>query len=245
MSEGVVGVDALQSLLEQVDADPGVLGVILTGSHAREGMVTPNSDTDVLLVVNEDGRARWRGLHSSELDIGIYTLDELAHPALPRANIDEWWNRYAFTHSVVLVDKLDGEIQRLADGQATLTETEALDVSRDFLDGYINFAVRSLKSLRDGRALESRLDAAESIGYALTTIYALERRIRPYNKYLLWDLERFPLENPEFESAGLLRMIEDGVAQKELFTAIEAVARRNDADDILDDWGDELVIFRN
>ena len=37
MSEGVVGVDALQSLLEQVDADPGVLGVILTGSlHARE-----------------------------------------------------------------------------------------------------------------------------------------------------------------------------------------------------------------
>ena len=110
--------------------------------------------------------------------------------------------------------------------------------------------MRSLKSLRDGRALESRLDAAESIGYALTTIYALERRIRPYNKYLPWDLERYPLPNPEFTAKRLLGWLadiqrgDDGVAQRELFAAIEVAARHAGAGDIVDDWGDDLLIFR-
>jgi predicted nucleotidyltransferase len=241
--------DVLGELLARVDADPNVLGLVLTGSQAREGMVTLNSDTDVLVVVDAEGRKKWRGSHSPQLDIGIYTLDELSKPAMPRDDIDEWWNRYAFSHSAVLRDKLDGEIQKLVDGQAILTEQDATTLMLDFLDGYINFAVRSLKSIRDGRQLESRLDAAESISYALVTIYALERRVRPYNKYLVWDLERFPLENPEFESARLVALL-DGIrseshvsAQRELFAAIEAVARRNGGAEIIDEWAADFELL--
>ena len=50
----------------------------------------------------------------------------------------------------------------------------------DRLDGYVNYAFRSLKNDRDGRHLERRLDAAESVPWLLDTVFALEGRVRPY-----------------------------------------------------------------
>ncbi len=74
--------------------------------------------------------------------------------------------------------------------------------------------------------------------------------MRPYNKYLHWELARFPLENPEFESTRLLAIL-DGVlsqsheaAQRSLFAAVESVARRNGAADVVDSWSDDLELLR-
>ena len=47
-------------------------------------MATERSDSDVILVVTDDSRAVHSGSHSTELDIGAYTLTELQSPALPR-----------------------------------------------------------------------------------------------------------------------------------------------------------------
>ncbi len=213
-------------------------------------MVTQHSDTDVIVIVDPRGKEHWRGSRSSQLDIAIYTRDELSTPALPRVNIDDWWNRYAFTHSIVLRDKLDGEVQRMVTAQGTLAAAEAITISHDFLDDYINFAVRSLKSRRDGRLWESRLDAVESIAPALVTIYALEGRVRPYNKYLRWDQMTYPLRSPEFESARLQSIL-DGLQteshpqnQRTLFGLIEEVARRHGAGLVVDEWGHDLELFR-
>ena len=54
-------------------------------------------------------------------------------------------------------------------GQATLTVDEQRHVltAGDRLDGWINFAYRALKSDRDGRPLETRLDAAESVPWLI------------------------------------------------------------------------------
>ena len=244
------GADALGDLTRRVDEDETAVGLVLTGSQARQGMVTQHSDTDVIVIVDTQGRERWRGSHSSELDIAIYTRDELSTPALPRVNIDDWWNRYAFTHAIVLRDKLAGEIQKMVTAQGTLAAAEAITISQDFLDDYINFAVRSLKSSRDGRLWESRLDAVESIAAALVTIYALEGRVRPYNKYLRWDQANYPLQSSEFESTRLQSLL-DGLQtdshpqyQRILFGLIEEVARQNGADQVIDEWGDDLELFR-
>lgn len=124
---------ALSELLSRVDRDPSVVGVVVSGSQARDGMVTPYSDTDVMVIVDAQGSEPWLGSHSPLLDIAVYTLEELGRPAMPRENLDAWWNRYAFTHSQVIRDTLEGEIQVLVDAQAVLTGNEASTLSLDFL----------------------------------------------------------------------------------------------------------------
>ena len=57
----------------------------------------------------------------------------------------------------------------------------------------MNFAYRALKSHRDGRPLEARLDAAESLAWLLHVVFTLAGRLRPYNKYLPWELREHPL----------------------------------------------------
>ena len=42
----------------------------------------------------------------------------------------------------------------------------------------------------------------EAIPYALRTIFALETRVRPYNKYLEWELHHHPLEDWDADSSS-------------------------------------------
>jgi hypothetical protein len=44
-----------------------------------------------------------------------------------------------------------------------------------------------MKSVRGGRSFEARLDSAESIPWALGTMFAFEGRIRPHNECLPWS----------------------------------------------------------
>ncbi len=81
-------------------------------------------------------------------------------------------------------------------------------------------------------ALKSRLDAAESIPHLLTTIYAMEGRVRPYHKYLVWELEHRPLLEPEWQAPNLLPRLEamlatgDPALQRRMFADVERVASR-------------------
>ncbi|MCO6716866.1 hypothetical protein KQH23_31045, partial [Streptomyces sp. CHB19.2] len=89
------------------------------------------------------------------------------------------------------------------------------------LDAYANSLYRSVKNDRDGHALAARLDAADSVRFLLELLFALDRRPRPYNKYLAWELARFPL--PGWDTGPLLDAV-DGIsatgdvsAQRRLF----------------------------
>ena len=83
-----------------------------------------------------------------------------------------------------------------------------------------------MKSHRDGRPEAAHLDAAESLPYALETLFALHRRVRPYNKYLRWELEHHPLGDPRWDAGRLLpvlrRILADGDpgTQRALFTRL-------------------------
>lgn len=249
MSTSIPGQPALDALLAEIAEDDGVLGAVLTGSQARNGMVTAHSDADVFVIVADEARSRWHGLHSEDLDIAVFTFEDLRQPPLPGEDIDGWWNRYAFTHARVLEDRLDGGIQILVDAQGSLTIADAEIVAKEYLDGYLNFAVRSLRSERDGRDLEARLDVTESIPYLLTTIFAIEQRIRPYNKYLLWEIARYPLIDPAFSAdtppthLRLLATGQYGRAQRDLFALVEPAARAAGLGSVIDAWGDDLSIF--
>ena len=231
--------------------DPNVAGLVLTGSAAREGMATPHSDLDVYVVLRAPDPTR-ATTRSAAIDLPVCTLDDLrAVPAPLDPDPDGWWERYAFAHTQILLDRTDGELRRLVDGWGTLSGGESKRVLETYLDGYVNYVYRSLKSHRDGRPFEARLDAAESLPWMLAVIFAFERRIRPYNKYLAWELRTHPLDRPAWQardparrssrpSSGRARQ----AAQRAVFRSVEEAAREVGLGGIIDGWGDELPFLR-
>jgi hypothetical protein len=85
--------------------------------------------------------------------------------------------------------------------QAMLSEQVIQDllIGRSRLDEFINFCYRALKSHREGRAEVARLDSAESVASTLDVVFAFSGRIRPYNKYLTWELGEHPLLGAEWQ----------------------------------------------
>lgn len=235
---------ALAGVLDRARADDRCRGVILTGSTAR-GLATERSDLDVYVVLSE----RVAGLESSrtpEMDTIYLTTTELEDvPADP----SDWWNRWSFAYARVLLDK--GGVAEAVGAQATLTPAEVRMCLDRYLDGYINFAYRSLKADRDDRPFEGRLDAAESVSWLLWCVFAFHGRVRPYNKYLRWELVHHPLRRAPWSVLPLVDLItavlDDGdpTAQRRIFAAVEHDARRHGYGDLVDAWGDELTLLRS
>jgi hypothetical protein len=242
-------------LAERNDSDhgQGLLGLVLSGSAAR-GMATVRSDLDVFVVLSDDAAREGRTTRSADVDEIPVALSKLEE--VPPFGSRGWWFRWSFAWAPTLLDRTGGRIPEVTRRQATLTpkEADAVLVEHDRLDGWINYAFRSLKASRDDRPLERRLDAAESMPWLLDVVFALAGRVRPYHKYLAWELREHPLQ--EWPSHVLLPLLErtldgDPAAIRETFARVEAccaaydVARGHDRTrEIIGAWGDELALFR-
>ncbi|HET9168118.1 MAG TPA: hypothetical protein VFN97_01745 [Actinospica sp.] len=242
---------AFEGFLTLAAADPHVLGVVLSGSQAREGMAKNESDYDAYVVLDENAPAELAGLdgfRSAYLDLSMMTMPQFRAHAHP--DDASSWDAYAFVGAKVVLDRTDGVIGRLAAEKAVLTEEHARRRVAAHLDAYTNFTYRSFKDHRDGRFLAARLDAAESIPHLLTTLFALHRRVRPYNKYLSWELEHRPLGQPCWSANVLLPRLEhiraeaDPAAQRAVFSQVERAARSQGHGAMLDAWGDDLHFLR-
>lgn len=153
---------------------------------------------------------------------------------MPPFGSEGWWYRWSFAWAPVLIDRTDGRLDEFLLRQATVTEVEAeaILIAHDRLDGWINYAYRALKSDRDGHSVERRLDAAESVPWLLDTIFTLGGRVRPYHKYLPWELREHPL--PDWEPDELLRLLNatldgDPSAIRETFTRVESACAAFDS----------------
>ncbi|WP_215456212.1 hypothetical protein [Streptomyces sp. ATCC 21386] len=233
------------AFVETATADPAVVGLVLKGSRAHEGMTTEHSDHDLYVVLAEGattGLTRYAGHRTPELDLVILTLDEFRAAGMPG------FERYALARGRVVLDRLDGEIARILSTKARLDADEAHQEAAAHLDAYANSLYRSVKNARDGQALAARLDAADSVRFLLEFLFALDRRPRPYNKYLHWELCRFPL--PAWDTGHLLDTVSriaatgDVATQRDLFARVEAVARAAGHGAVLDGWGGDLRLMR-
>jgi hypothetical protein len=172
------------------------------------------------------------------------TLDGLrmhARPGTPSA-----WARYQYVHAQVLVDKT-GEVAAALDEKARLAESEARELAAEALDAYVNSTHRSLRNRERGLERAARLDAAESVPPLLTAIFAFERRVRPFNKYLEWELLEHPLGEPAWEALlpRLDRIAAGGAdEQRALFRDVERVSREHGHGEVIDGWEPDVAWLR-
>lgn len=117
------------------------------------------------------------------------------------------------------------------------------------LDRYINQVYRSIKCLRDGNEIGYRLEAADSVGPLLDVIFAVhDRRLRPYYKYLEWELTEFPLCKFPWAAGELLETLRAILAagsyqaQQQIFREVERVLCGEGYGEVFDGWGGELWV---
>jgi len=248
--------DAARAALDELVSrdDPTILGLVLSGSAARD-LATERSDVDVFVVRSEsEGREKRKAPGIDEIPV---SLADLEHVDLHGTG--DWYFRWSFAYARVLRDDTCGRVADAVRRQATVDDDEQrwTLVDQDRLDGYVNFAYRALKSHRDGRLLEARLDAAESLPWLLDVVFTLAGRLRPYNKYLPWELSEHPLPVAEWSADALLPEIErmlagDPAAIRRTFAVVDREVRAWDAahdttvcGDLVDDWGAELEVLRS
>jgi predicted nucleotidyltransferase len=247
-----------QAALDEVLAreDPTIIGVVLSGSAARTGMATEHSDVDVFVVRTDEaaeGRTTSRSRYLDEIPQSLSDLEDV-----PLWGGDEYGYRWGYCHTQVLRDDTGGQITAALRRMETHTVVEArrMLLQGDQLDGYVNMAYRALKSDRDGRRREARLDAAESVHWWLDVVFTLEGRVRPYNKYLDWELREHPLSVPEWSAERLLPQVEavldgDADAVRAAYLVVERECRAwderhggHDLHELIEGWGDELALLR-
>jgi predicted nucleotidyltransferase len=244
----VSAAEAYAELRALARRDPDVIGLFLGGSRGK-GMATEHSDYDVYLIVAKnigEYRRRFPFRHGEDPEVIVLSLAELKRHAEP--GTDSEWNRYTFAHVTAEIDKT-GEIQAILQEKGSLPREAARAVAAETLDAYVNQYYRSIKNRRDGDLLAAHLDAAESVPYFLVTLFALHERVRPYNKFLRWELEQHPLPGDEWSAVRLLPLLEAGGAgepgaQRTLFRDLERLARDRGHGDVLDGWGEDLALLR-
>lgn len=221
----------LDALIARARDDENVIGVIHSGSRGRDAYVTDESDWDAFVVVREE-RGDYERERGSGLELSEVTLDVLAAP--PDSA------RPAFVSLVPQLDKT-GEVE------AALLEATTVDPATAGrpLDAYVNACYRSAKNERAGLALASLLDAGESIPRYLEFLFAVHGRVRPYNKWLEWELSEHPLP-VDVDLARLERIARSGALedQQALFRETEELARRRGHGATIDGWEPDVAWLR-
>jgi nucleotidyltransferase-like protein len=223
----------LEPLLEEAVADENVVGLVVFGSRGRGAFVTEQSDWDVFVVVREKRNDR-PFVRGGPVETVELTLDELRNqPA---------WQRYSLAWLEPHLDKT-GEVA------AALRDATHVDpaTAAEPLDGYVNSYYRSLKNARIGLELASLLDAQGSIPQLLDFVFTAHGRLRPYNKWLAWELENHPLPSNTLQLGKVERIARTGNVedQAEVFREMEELARANGLAHVIDGWEPDVPTLRN
>lgn len=239
----------LRELLDYAHEDAGVLGVFVIGSQAREGVADESSDYDVGVVVRDDALAafdlKWPYRRGEPVEVMSSTLDGLrAHAEL---GTPSEWARYQYAHAKVLIDKT-GEVGAVLAEKARVPNDLARPTAAAAIDAFVNSTYRSLRNRGRGLERAAKLDASESIPHLLTAVFALEGRVRPWNKYLEWELREHPLDEPEWAFDSFLDRLDSLMTssgeQHAMFRDVERVARKRGFGEVIDSWEPDVAWLR-
>ena len=236
-----------RSIVADSERDPNIIGLVLAGSRGK-GFTTAYSDYDVDMIVEdkclEEYKKKYEGQDELGVDVGVFDLAGFRDYAAIRT--ESAWDRYSFTHVKAVVDKKNGGIQKLVDEKGSLSASEIPKVIWDACDFYLNQFYRALKCARDGDREAAKLELAESVKPLLEAMFALHGRVKPYYKYLKWELENYPLTLFPWNSAELQSIVHelstglDEALIRDVIRKTEEVFRRHGHGAVFDSWGDKL-----
>jgi predicted nucleotidyltransferase len=238
----------MRALIAEAEADPDVVGVVLTGSRAL-GLATAESDYDVVFVVTDEAAVRYEqsGAPVRGLTAGLAPdeIKDIWNQPVGELQIDKviWWMLPAFAESAVVYDR-SGETARLVDALRMMPAERASVAAGESYDGYLNALYRSLKCWRRGNLLGGRLEAAASVWPLLQTLYALERRWQPYGSRLrhhLHELEGQGWQPGELQAA-LLDLVTTGdpARQQRLARRVTALLRERGYQHVYESWDGQI-----
>ena len=247
-----VGQAEYERLVERAQQDEAIVGLVLTGSRGRDAFIREASDWDVRVVVRDDafddGVIRYATPHGSKVEVAVYRLSTFAR--LNEVGSDMGWDRYSYVHAKVVVDRLEGGFAQMVTAMAYLPPERARSLAAWDLDGYVNAYYRSLKNWWVGLEHEAHLDAAESVPLLLSALFAIPERVRPFNRFLGWELEHFPLPGDVWSAPVLLPRLQailsagDVGVQAALFRDMENHARSHGHGEVVDSWEPDLDWLR-
>lgn len=231
---------AYVEFLQRATQDERIIGVMLSGGRGK-GVSTEQSDYDVILVTTTEGFEGVKNDYpkTEYIDSLPHEISEFREYA--KTGTRTQYDKYTFTHNTALVDKT-GEIQKLIDEKGVLEPDKVAKIVHDALGGYFNSLHRSLKNVRDGNVLAGHLDACETIPRILTFVFAIEGRVRPYNKFLAWELEKYPLEKLSIPPGEFLEKLQtiaenaDVATQKEILEMVRTLALVHGYTEEVADW---------
>ncbi len=237
------GDEGFEALLRQARADPDVLGIVLTGSHAQ-GLATPESDYDVRVILRDEASAGTQTRYPAEAFLNVDLRVMLLREFVAYAGWDTpfAWDRYSFAHAQVLEDRT-GAIGALVKEKGRIPAERQSSFVRAALDAHINCVYRALKCTRKGSNLCARQEASEAVQHALAVIFGLKSRTRPYPGSLEHELRTDPLQTFPMTGDDLLRLIVaivergDTVALWRLFAAVVERTRQVTHGDVIETWG--------
>lgn len=241
------------TMLNDIRAATDILGIILAGSRARHTH-NDQSDCDIYIIFSDTvTQKQIKNYHKTynekyrgklKLDLSnkaLMTLSEFTHYA--ELGTPYFYDRYNLVHGKIEVDKTNGEIARLVQKIEILTKEEQATIVNNNLGDYISLVYHSVKSYEAGRKIAASLDAVESIEYLLTSLFAFSHRVRPYNKYLEWEIVNHPLEILPWQTQKFLAMLEKIIRKIDMRTLqviyieVEKLARQFGFGYKYDAWG--------
>jgi hypothetical protein len=238
---------SFDELVAELELDPLVVGLVLGGSRGKGALVDERSDHDLYVVLGAGADlAAYAGRYTSQHGDPVEVL------LLSRRGLEQMPAWYTFCHVDPLLDRSGGWLAE------TLRRLSTVDLASaaEPLDAYVNSLYRSLRNAERGLATAALLDAAESVPSFLEFLFAAHGRVRPYNKWLAWELEHHPLPPLEPSNRLLLgsnellprleRIVREGgpAEQRALFGDAERLARRLGHAATIDTWEPDVAWLR-
>ena len=173
----------IAALIAEAEADPDVIGLVLTGSRAL-GAVTVESDYDAAFVVTDEAYARYEAtqhpLRGATVQPPIAT-DDLWNQAISSLRLEAMmaWDLPVWADSRVLFDR-SGETTGAIDALRRIPDERVSTEIAGSYDAYLNGLYRSLKSWRRGNTLGGRLEVAGTVDPLVHLLFALEAQWKPF-----------------------------------------------------------------
>ena len=236
-----------EKIYNEAKKDPNIIGFFLGGSRGKE-LQTEYSDYDTYIIVEDSVVKEYKERYPKQkyegLDLMVFSYSEFKNYA--RWERSEAYDRYSFAHVKALIDK-NSKIQELLNEMGKVPKENLSKFIAESLDAYINYLYRSLKCIRDGDIEAARLEAAFSIPAFLNVIFAIHNgRLRPYYKYLKWELKKFPLTKIPMTAEeivnNLMKILNnaDYKAQQNFLKITEDALRKEGFGNVFESWGDDF-----